>query len=146
MIQQSIAIRAPLETVFKTITDFESYPDFLPEIHFAEIESKRGHSLEATFKVSLLKEVEYTLHFMLKPTHEIRWKLKKSNWLKKNSGCWVLTALEPGLTDAQYRLDLEVGFWVPQSLIRSLVEKNLSLTLQRFKKRAEAQMKKKKKS
>ena len=145
MVQQSIAIRAPIQTVYDTIVDFQSYPEFLPETRSVCVEWCEDQSMEVSFKIALIKEIHYTLLFNFRPPKEVVWKLQRGDLLKKNSGSWKLTSLEPNLTDVVYSLDVALGLWVPKTLTEGLTARNLPETLKRFKKRAEDKYKKTKK-
>ena len=109
----------------------------------AKIDWCEDHQIDVTFRIYLVKEITYTLRFTLNPPHEVIWKLKRGDLMKKNSGRWKLDELEKGLTDATYDLDVEFGLWVPKAVTEMLVQKSLPDTLERFKKRAEGARKKK---
>ena len=55
MVQQSIAIRAPIQTVYDTIVDFQSYPEFLPETRSVCVEWCEDQSMEVSFKIAFIK-------------------------------------------------------------------------------------------
>lgn len=145
MVSQTIAIHAPIKIVYETIVDFESYVDFLPEMKSAHVDWCEDAEMDASFIISVIKEIRYTLHFNLRPPQEVAWELKRGDLFKKNSGSWRLKSLKPERTEAKYSLELELGLWVPKSITQSLVEKTLPETLKRFKNRAEENFKKSKK-
>lgn len=143
MVQQSIAIKAPIETVYQCLVDFESYPKFLSEMKSAKIAWCNDKEMEVAFKINLIKEVAYSLLFELDPPHAIHWTLKNGDLMKKNSGSWELKMKGDPLTEALYTIDIEFGLWVPKAITQTLVEKSLPQTLKRFKKRSETLFKKK---
>ncbi|MDO8528223.1 MAG: SRPBCC family protein [Deltaproteobacteria bacterium] len=143
MVHQSISIKAPIEIVYDCVTDFESYPKFLPETKTVKIAWCDDKKMEVAFKVNLIKDISYTLLFELDPTREVHWKLKTGDFMKSNNGSWIMKAKGDHLTEAVYSIDIGFGLWVPQAITQTLIEKSLPLTLKRFKKRAESLAKKK---
>ncbi|OGQ48017.1 MAG: hypothetical protein A3H42_03015 [Deltaproteobacteria bacterium RIFCSPLOWO2_02_FULL_46_8] len=137
MVSQSILIQAPIDVVYNCIVDFESYPQFLPEVKSAKVEWVDDKEMEVAFKVNLIKEIAYTLHFELDPSRSVYWKLKRGDMMKTNSGSWELKAKSDNTTHATYAIDIGFGLWVPKMITETLTEKSLPQTLKRFKKRAE---------
>lgn len=143
MLQKTIAIKAPIQTVFDCITDFESYPRFLPDVKKTKVVWIDDNRMEVNFHLNLIKEICYTLLFDLDPPGGAYWKLKSGDLMKKNSGHWELKMEEDDLTKATYAIDLEFGLWVPKTITQTLIEKSLPQTLARFKKQAEKLFKRK---
>lgn len=141
MIEQSIAIAAPIQSIYDVIVDFESYPEFLTETKEVKIHWCEDHQMDVTFHLTLIRDITYTLRFTLDPPHSVQWVLKSGDLMKKNTGFWKLTAVEPKLTDASYALDVAFGLWVPKAITESLVSKSLPDTLKKFKKRVEGMKK-----
>lgn len=137
MVTQNIQIKAPLQTVYETIVDFESYPHFLSDMKEAKIAWCEDKRMEVKFKINLIKEITYTLLFELDPPHGVYWKLKSGDWMKTNAGSWELKAKGESLTQARYSIDIDFSLWVPKAITQALVEKNLPQTLKAFKKRSE---------
>ena len=142
MISEKITIKAPIQTVFACITDIEDYPKFLSEMKSAKIDWCEDKEMEASFRLNLIKEISYTLHFELDPPSGVYWKLKKGDFLKTNTGSWELKAKSDTTTEAKYSIDITFGLWVPSAITNTLVEKSLPQTLKHFKKRAETLFKK----
>lgn len=136
---QSIKIKAPIQTVYDCIVDFESYPQFLSEMKSTKINWCEDKEIEVKFKINLIKEITYTLHFDLEPPTGVYWKLKSGDMMKSNTGSWELKELGNDLTEAQYMIDIDFSLWVPKVITNTLVEKNLPQTLKAFRKRSEKQ-------
>jgi len=137
--EQSIAVNAPIEKVFEMITDFETYPDFQPEIVSAETLKKSTTSAEVAFSMNMIQKVDYILKFKLKKPKSITWEfVEGDSILKDNSGSWKLESLEPNLTDVTYKMNVELNMWLPTSVIDSLLADHIPKMLERFKERAES--------
>jgi len=140
---RTVKINASPDVVLGVITDFPAYPTFLPEMDECEVlrveRDANGEPLafEVRFVVRVIRRLEYTLRLVRDENPAIRWSLVEGVF-KVNDGSWVLEPLDGGtVTQATYSIDLGVGMFVPGNIVRSLVEKSLPDTLQRFKQEAE---------
>ena len=135
--ERSIEIDADLETVWKVITDFEAYPEFLADMQASRIESRSETRVRASFELQILKRIRYTLDFELEPPTTLSWSLVKGDFMKRNEGGWRLEALGDGRTKATYRIALALGAIVPESITSRLAAEQLPSTLSAFKNRIE---------
>ncbi len=135
--ERTIDIEADLEAVWKVVTDFEAYPEFLADMQAASVESRDEDRARASFELKILKRIRYTLDFVLERPHRVDWTLVKGDFMKRNEGGWRLEALEGGRTRATYRIALALGAIVPESITTRLAAEQLPTTLDAFKKRIE---------
>ena len=83
----------------------------------------------------------YLLYYVLRLQQmdplQLRWHLVEGAF-KVNEGGWDLKAIDDGKrTHVNYFIDLQVGMFVPSSIMRNAVERTLPNTLKRFKAEAE---------
>jgi coenzyme Q-binding protein COQ10 len=135
--QQSIHVAVDPETFFGVITDYEAYPEVLPDMEFAEIVARDGGVTTARFTINLIKRVSYTLRLVERPHEGLSWSLVEGPF-KVNSGSWSLERLDDGSTLAHYAVEVKVGVFVPGSITNRLVGKTLPALLEAFKQRAES--------
>jgi coenzyme Q-binding protein COQ10 len=135
---ESIAIKAPIEHVFETITDFDNYPTVFPEIEKIEVHSHTKTRARVTFQVKLMKSIRYTLDFHLTPPEQVRWSLVEGELMKSNDGSWTFSALDEKLTDAVLEMEVHFSLWVPKSLGESVIKGEMHKMLSLFKKAAES--------
>jgi ribosome-associated toxin RatA of RatAB toxin-antitoxin module len=133
----SIEIEAPIKTVFEVISDFEAYPDFLPETKEVVIDKKSGKNLRVTFSINLIKKIRYTLDIKLSPPSGLSWELVEGDLMKSNTGKWKLKEGKKGLTEAHYEIDMDLGAMVPKAISNKLIGTNLPTMMKQFKERAE---------
>jgi ribosome-associated toxin RatA of RatAB toxin-antitoxin module len=127
----------PAEALFKAITEFEKYPDFLNEVVSAKVVKKpSAHQVWIQFEIELVKKFVYTLEFSFKDKEEIAWKLIESDFFKKNEGRWVLTPKGANETDVHYELEVGVVFLIPSWISKKLTEVNLPKMFDSFESRA----------
>lgn len=129
-------IPASQKDFYSVVTDYEHYPEFIPEIKAASLASKKPKQVE--FKLDLLKTFKYVLEFKEKSPEEISWKLVDSNLFKKNSGGWKIKKEKDGQLLVTYTLDVEFGFMAPGFIVNKLVKNDLPKMIEKFAKRVEA--------
>ncbi|MBI2345957.1 MAG: SRPBCC family protein [Deltaproteobacteria bacterium] len=134
---QSIRIAAPREHVYRVITDFGRYPEFLPEIKGVTIDEETKAEVTVTFSAQIFVPLHYTLRFRLAPPELMEWGWVKGQVMRDNSGSWRLKATRDGGTEATYTVDIRFGPLVPGMVSETLAMSTLPSTLKRFKKRAE---------
>ncbi len=137
--KESIEINASPEVVFGVIIAYEKYPEFLDDVSAVKVLSRGDGTARIEQTLSLVKEVTMTLKLTEVENTSVRWVTEGgSKFLKKNDGSWELEDLGNGRTRATYGLDVEVGMWVPKTIINKMTGSTLPKTLEAFKKRAEA--------
>ena len=135
--RQSVHVAVSPENFFAVISDYERYPDVLPEMEAAEIVSRTDGVVEARFTLNLIKRVSYTLRLVEEPYEGLSWSLVEGPF-KENNGRWCLEARDDGTTLAHYEVEVKVGMFVPKSISNRLVGKTLPALLKAFKSRAES--------
>lgn len=136
--ERHIEIAAPLETVWKVITDYERYPEFLADAKRVIIRNRTGNVLELENEISIVgTSVKYTLRMVEEPPKKVTWSLVSGSFMKSNDGGWALESISEALTRARYTIDVGVGMLVPKAVINTLVDAGLPKMLESFKSRAE---------
>ncbi|NOY27343.1 MAG: hypothetical protein GXP62_15860 [Oligoflexia bacterium] len=142
--RQQVEIGAPPAAVMAVITDFAAYPSFLPWMRRVEVlrheRSPRPQDIpawEVRFSIQLIRPLKYTLRLELPEPLHLSWSLVEGIF-RSNDGSWVLDALADGQrTLATYEIELLTGSFVPGSVMRSLVGRDLPDLLLRFRNEAE---------
>jgi ribosome-associated toxin RatA of RatAB toxin-antitoxin module len=134
--RRSIVIDVPPSTLMGVITDFAQYPRFVPDMEEATVLRADGNQWTVKFAVRIIRKVEYTLQLVRVDDLHLRWSLVEGAF-KSNNGGWDLVPLDDGRTSATYTLELDLGMFVPGSVLKTLLEHNLPATLEAFKARAE---------
>jgi len=125
------------EKLFKAITNYTRYPEFVDGCSGAKIEKQEGPKTTVQYMVSMIKEISYTLEHTDDPTSKkTSWNLLKSDFLKKNTGSWQLKAVGPGKTEVKYQIEVEFKIPVPGMILNRLVKSSLPSMLKNFEKEA----------
>lgn len=136
---RSIIINAPVEKVFDTITNYERYAEFLPEVKEVRTSNRQGNEVELHYKLDLVvKTIRYSIRAKEERPHRMSWSFIEGEVMKDNKGGWVLEPEGEGKTKATYTVEVAVGPFVPKSILNTLVDSSLPKMLEAFKKQAEA--------
>lgn len=111
-------INAPVEKVWKVVTDFEKYPEFVPQVENLKTKKIEDDEIAVTyhlaFKFTVIKiKVQYTVLVKLNHPTDIWWRLKKDekNDLEEAMGRWEFIPLGK---------DKTVGFYTIYSHLPSM--------------------------
>lgn len=135
---RSIVIDVEPEVIYDVIVDFKNYPAFVKEVKEVRMNDEGENEWTATFYISVIKRLDYTLHLIGDRPKTVTWSLAKKGFMKKNNGSWVLKDLGKGRTEATYTADVDLGLLAPKSIVNMLVSSNFPTMLKAFKKQAES--------
>ena len=134
---RSIVINAPMEKIWKVITDYERYPEFLTEVKKTRTANRKGNEVDVHYEAEVVKTIKYTLHFKEEPPSKLTWSFIEGDYMKNNRGGWTLEDVGNGQVKATYNIEVELGSFVPKTLVNGLVEGQLPKVLEAFKKQSE---------
>ena len=106
-LERSFDVAASPETVFQVISDFERYPEFLPEIREARFDRQDNESALAHFDLFILLHVRYSLSLKLLSPNKISWELTDSNVLEANRGAWEIERTDIG-SHVRYQVEISL--------------------------------------
>jgi ribosome-associated toxin RatA of RatAB toxin-antitoxin module len=135
---RSIVINAPPDKCFDVITDYERYPEFLPEVKKTRTLNRRGNECDVQYEAEVVKRIKYTVHLKEERPTRVSWTYIDGDFMRDNTGGWVLEDLGDGKTKATYTVEITLGPLVPKSIINALVDTSLPKLLENFKKRIES--------
>ena len=138
LIEEKRIVAAPMDIVLGVITDYERYPEFLPEMGMVRVISRDDVSVVVQFELKFIMKVTYQIRITETPPDAVTWVLEDSRMMSVNDGSWRLKELEDGSTEVSYGLKVELKGRIPDSVSDRLTEKALPQTLERFKARAES--------
>jgi ribosome-associated toxin RatA of RatAB toxin-antitoxin module len=135
---RTIVFNAPIEKCYSIISDYERYPDFLPEVKKIRTANRRGNEVDVHYEAEIVKVIKYAVHIKEEKPTRVSWTFIDGEFMKNNIGGWVLEPAGEGKTKATYSIEVEVGMLVPKSVITVLVDSQLPKLLENFKKRIES--------
>ena len=137
LIEEKRIVAAPMDVVLGVITDYERYPEFLPEMGLVRVVSRDDTAVVVEFQLEFIMKVTYQIRITETPPDAVSWVLEESRMMSVNDGSWKLKSLDDGTTEVVYGLKVELKGRIPDSVSDRLTEKALPQTLARFKDRAE---------
>lgn len=136
---RSIEVDVPPAALMAVILEFGRYPEFVPDMARSTVLRHDGRTWSVAFTLRLIRNLEYTLLLEQVDALHLSWSMVEGVF-KANNGGWELEPLDDGRrTKATYSIDLDLGMFVPGSVMKTIVEVNLPVMLESFKRRAEAQ-------
>ena len=126
-----------MEKVFSIITDYERYPEFLPEVKRIRTANRRGNEVDVLYEADIVKTIKYTLRLKEEKPDKVSWSFVEGEFMKDNKGGWLLEDVGNGQTKATYSIEVTLGALVPKTLVTALIDTQLPKMLEAFKKRAE---------
>jgi carbon monoxide dehydrogenase subunit G len=137
----SIEIEAEPATIMETITDFESYPDWVDGIRSAEVRERdeEGRATRVAYEFSAMGfDAAYTLAYRYeKDGRGVRWTTEETSGAVKDiEGEYGLDPLN-GDTEVTYRLSVQLGVSLPGFLKRRADKQAIKTALEGLKKRVE---------
>lgn len=137
----TVEVACSPEAFYSVVTDYESYPDFVPNQTGARVLSHEGgphgDRWQVDMELSLVKHVRYEIAVEGIPGRSVQWHLIRGNILRDNVGGWLIEALPNGHTRATLYMAVVLKGWFPKSLINTLVNKSCPKTVRAFKAEAE---------
>ena len=139
-VTQTLVVHAPLGTVYDTVGDVESYPEWLEEFKQATVLQTRpdGWVEEAAFVLgSMGMTMRMTLAYTYTDTR-MEWQLVEADIIARNDGAYDMVDNGDGTTTLTYELAVEVKAPIPALLRRRVAKKTVNDSLKAIKARAEA--------
>ncbi len=135
---RTTTINVTPEQFLTVVTDYEKYPEFLPEVKKITVANRTANAADVTYEIDVVKRIQYTVH-LVQDGLSVKWNLVRGDLMKKNDGGWQLRR-EPGdRTHATYSVEIAFGglIPIPASIATMLTETQLPTLLENFRKRAE---------
>jgi ribosome-associated toxin RatA of RatAB toxin-antitoxin module len=128
--QASSLIAYPPEQVWAVLTDFESWPDFMPHLTASEItqRERRRQWVKQDFRI-LMTSMRHTTIYELDPVRgKLSWELdlEREHDIAGSQGSWELAPADDGRsTLVRYASQLDSGRHVPAFVERMLFERSI---------------------
>lgn len=122
------------EQLFKIITDYSKYSEFLTEVKECRVAKTEGDKKLVEFHISALKEFRYKLWMSETPFSGVSWTLESGDIFKSLKGSWSLSD-EGGKCRAKYAVEGEFSIFVPGPIAKALMSVNLPNMMASYHKR-----------
>ncbi len=123
------------EEFFKIVSDYEKYPQFLPEVKAVKITKTTPTLKEMEYSVSMIKTFSYRLKVTEKINEEVVFEFIGGDVFKSMRGEWKLKDKGKNQVEVDYKVEASFGLLVPGPMAKTLVSVNLPIMMANFKKR-----------
>jgi uncharacterized membrane protein len=138
--EHSVEIKAPIETCFEAIIDYETFPSWQGAVVDTEVLDwdKQGRGKRVRLFVDAkVRKVDYTLDYRYEQPERIEWDFVEGNGINGADGHYLFEDLGDGRTRATYKLGLEVGIPLPGPVARRAHKSTLKASVEDLKREAE---------
>lgn len=132
--QATEVFNCSVDEFYKIISDYEKYPEFLPEVKNMRITEDQGARKKVEYTVNVIKNFVYELWMEEQAPNKIQWDLAGGDLFKRSSGSWLLED-QSGKTKATYEVDADFKLFVPGPVAKTLISVNLPNMMSAYHKR-----------
>lgn len=120
--------------LFKIVSDYEKYPEFLQEVKGCKILEVQGSRKLVRYEINIIKNFSYNLWMTEDAPHRVSWELESGDLFKTSTGLWVLQE-EAGSARANYSVEATFKTFVPGPVAKALISVNLPNMMSAYHKR-----------
>lgn len=120
--------------LYKIITDYEKYPEFLSEVKSCKVIKQDGNKKMVEYHVSVIKSFKYTMSMNETEPNSVTWEFVSGEIFKTSSGSWKLVE-EAGKTKATYSVEATFSLFLPGPIAKTLLSVNLPNMMSAYHKR-----------
>jgi coenzyme Q-binding protein COQ10 len=122
------------EQFYTLISDYEKYPEFLPEVRACRILESSGNKKLVEYEISVVKTFTYSLWMQEEAPTKISWEFAQGDLFKTSHGVWQLEN-EANKTRATYTVEATFKTFVPGPMAKALISVNLPNMMSAYQKR-----------
>ena len=141
--REHTTIQASVETCFRTLTDFESYPSWAGDLKEAIVIERddAGQATVVEYRAAAMgRSTTYRLRYdYTEAPHRLGWRLDEGDIQRELDGAYVLdpNADDPSSTDVAYDLSIDLIMPIPGFVKRRAEARILKTALDSLKARVE---------
>lgn len=127
-VKATFSVAAPRARIIEALWNIEKFPEMFPDVEKMTIHKKEAARIVVEFEVdAVVQKARYTLDRRLsKDKDEIRWReFGDDGDVRHLRGRWKVTERSPQLSTVLYESYVDVGRFVPTSLVRALALRKL---------------------
>ncbi len=126
------------EELFKIVTDYHRYPEFLTEVKKCDVVKSEGNKKLVEYQVAMIKTVNYKLqmheNYVENGTSTVNWEFVSGDVFKSLKGSWKIEAEGSGCR-ATYDIEASFGMFVPGPIANTLVNVSMPNMISSYHKR-----------
>ena len=134
----SEVFKCTADQLFKIVTDYSKYPDFLSEVKKCDVVKAEGPKKLIEYQVSMIKSFSYRLqmveNYVENGVSTVNWDFISGDVFKTLSGSWKIEP-EGSQCRATYEVEATFGLFVPGPVANTLVNVSLPNMISSYHKR-----------
>lgn len=116
--ERTVEVDGSVEECWAVLADFERWPEWQPAVERVEVVEPGEAPLVAFEADAKVRRLKYRARYALAPPGRMTWELVDGD-VSEGGGEFLLAPLDGGArTRATYRLEVDLGFFVPGPLMR----------------------------
>ena len=137
--QRTELMKASAENIYKVLTDYNSYGDYMDGVSKVEVIERNGNTVLAKYDINMIKKFSYVLKLEEVENKSITWSFVEGDIFAHNNGSWVLNDLGDGTTEVEYSVDVDIKVKMMGSgmIVKKLVNTSLPALMKSVEKRAQ---------
>lgn len=132
--QATEVFNCTVDEFYKIISDYEKYPEFLPEVRAMKVTEDQGNRKKVEYTVNVIKNFVYELWMTETAPNKIEWEFAGGDLFKRSVGAWELED-QSGKAKATYSVDADFKLFVPGPVAKTLISVNLPNMMSAYHKR-----------
>lgn len=136
--QRSETFDAPADKIYKVLTDYASYPEFMDGVKSVNVLERDGNTAVVEYNINIIKKFSYSIKTTEVENESVSWTFIEGDLFHSNDGSWTLKDNGDGTTDVTYKLDLDFKVKVPGMISKKLVSSNLPSMMKAVCKKAKS--------
>ncbi len=134
----SEVFKCTAEQLYKIVTDYAKYPDFLSEVKKCDVVKSEGPKKLIEYQVSMIKTFSYRLqmveNYVENGISTVNWDFISGDVFKSLAGSWKIEP-EGSQCRATYEVEATFGLFVPGPIANTLVNVSLPNMISSYHKR-----------
>lgn len=136
--QTSEVFKCTAEQLYKIVTDYAKYPEFLSEVKKCDVIKTEGNKKLVEYHVSMIKSFSYRLqhveNYVENGVSMVDWDFISGDMFKSLKGSWKIEP-EGSQCRGTYAVDASFGVFVPGPIANTLVSVSLPNMISSYHKR-----------
>lgn len=133
-VEHTREIDAPARVLYEVVTDYEHYPEWLPEFRSARILRKEGNEVDVEFVFAVpIKQIRYSIRVQHDPEKlETRWHFLHGEIIDNTEGGWRFESLGENRTRIHYRVGVSINVPVSKGIVNRVANLLTGTTIPRM--------------
>jgi len=143
-VEETTTLAAPASALYAVVTDYERYPEWLPEFKDARVLNRDGDTVDVEFTFAVpLKKIRYSIRVKHDPDAlQTDWTYLDGELIDDTVGGWKFEAIDGGTSHVRYYAGVSVNVPASKAIVNRIANLLTGTTLPRTFKNLEQEAQK----